>query len=159
MDDQPINEAYDQPELAPEGQALITKSTVILLVVSVVIFVGVYIFSHMQKPLVKLSSAPALYGQVYQSINFTNGNGNNSNNNNGFSLSNTNYFTGGGYSWAASKYTPNNGGDSGVVVLQKVGDFYIPVMSPGSAVPSNVIVGFPTNVQQYVRSNGYVYAN
>ncbi len=106
---------------------------------------------------VNLSSAAPLVGQVAQSTSIMNGSNINTSVLNNFTLQNVTYYDNG--TWALAHVTvPNNQADNGMVVMQKVGGFYVAVLGPGSLFPNSAIQGLPQDIQQYLNTKGYVYA-
>lgn len=104
----------------------------------------------------KTTSAALLVGQVAQSLDISNGKTVSISATNNFTLQNTKYFD--NSTWVVTKVIPlNNQANNGIVVMQKVGQFYQSVLGPGSSFPSSAVQGLPTDVQQYLNSLGLVY--
>jgi hypothetical protein len=106
-------------------------------------------------PVIKLSPAPALYGQVSQTLLDGTG-GNQVLKAIPFDLKNVRYFN--NNSWVAAEYVAiDNQSDNGAVLMQKVGSYYVDVLGPGTAFPSNIQQGLPGDVYSYLQSKGLIY--
>jgi hypothetical protein len=106
-------------------------------------------------PVVRLQPAPALYGQVSQTLLIGTG-GNKILSDKNFTLQNPVYFD--SNSWVVVRFIPKDkSGDNATVVMQKIGPFYQVVLGPGTEFPSND-QGLPSDVYSYLQSKGLIDA-
>ena len=100
---------------------------------------------------VNLGPAEPLYGQISQ-LSLNGSGGNKILSADDYTLSNQQYLD--NNAWVVTKFTPpNNQGDAGYVLMNKIGPFYEVVLGPGTVFPSN-LSGIPTSVQAYLSSQG-----
>ena len=73
-----------------------------------------------------------------------------------YKLQDTTYFDNKTWVVVSIKGT-NNTITDGLFVLKQVGGVYSVVLGPGTAFPSSLTVAMPTDVQQYLKDEGYLY--
>jgi hypothetical protein len=122
----------------------------------VIVFIAAQVTAHVLmngSTNVTIGSASPLLGQAAQTlVNKTN-----TPTTAGYTLRDIKYFD--NRTWALATIAPpaKSNADPGMVIMEKVGQFYIPVVGPGTSIPSTLTQGLPTDLSQYLTTKGLVY--